>query len=215
MQDSTKIEIVNRSLDKLVDVLAKPKHEASPWLTYGLPILTLALGAGLTLLIQWTIERKRNKRSDEVSKRQLISKAKAKTFLVSRLLNTLAMYRVHKQYYRRVAELEQDKEECKSAWDKHYAKGQETRETESKFDSAIAEYIEIVIEYMQLSRSKNDIEQELKVIYDYAFEKASDFNQCKTITECVFENRKDEVRLRDVYKKYLTVLDNLIKKASG
>ena len=215
MHDTTKIELASKSLDNLVDILATPKPTPSPLVTYGLPILTVALGAGLTLLIQWAIEGKKNRRSDEVSKRQLISKAKAKIFLISRLLNTLAMYRVHKQYYRRTAELTQDKKDAEGDWEKHYEKGQETRETEAKFDTAISEFIEIVMEYMQLSKSKNDIEPEVKTIYDYSFEKASDFNQCKTISECITTNRQDEIRLRDEYKKYLKVLDNLLTKASG
>ncbi|MBA4242142.1 MAG: hypothetical protein C0448_15565 [Sphingobacteriaceae bacterium] len=215
MHDTTKIELASKSLDNLVDILSTPKPTPSLWLTYGLPILTVALGAGLTLLIQWVIEGKKNKRTDKVSKRQLIAKAKAKIFLISRLLNTLAMYRVHKQYYGRAATISQDKSDSDDSWKKHYEKGQETRVTEAKFDTAISEYIEIVIEYMQLSKSKSDIEPELKTIYEYSFEKSSDFANCKTIADCISTNKSEEARLREEYKKYLTVLDNLINKASG
>jgi hypothetical protein len=215
MLDTTKIELASKSLDNLVNLLGSPKAAPSPWLIYGLPILTLALGAGLTLLIQWTIEGKKNKRDDEVSKRELIAKAKAKKFLISRLLNALAMYKVHKQYYKRIAELTKDKKDIKDSWEKHYEKGQETRDIEAKFNTAISEYIETIIEYLLLSKSKSDIELELKTIYEYSFEKSSDFANCKTISDCISANKLEEIRLKEDYKKYLIIIDNLINKASS
>ncbi len=215
MIDTTKIELSSKSIDKLVEIISNPRTETYPWLTYGLPILTIAFGAGLTLLIQWLIEGKKNRRADEVIKRQLLAKAKAKIFFISRLLSSLAMYRVHKQYYYRLAEVITEKEKSDLCWNRHYEKGQETRETESKFYSANSEYIEVIIEYLHLSESKKDIEPELKIINEYNFEKASNFEECKSTSECVAEMRIDEDRLRIEYKKYLLTLNNLLNKASS
>lgn len=74
-----KIEIINKSFDNLVTKLTEKKDDKnSIW-----DILTpLLIGAGLTLLTQWLIELWKTEKEKLNKKQELISRGRAKTYLI-------------------------------------------------------------------------------------------------------------------------------------
>ena len=141
-----KIEIIYKSFDNLVADLSKKENE---WWNH---LISFLSGVVLTSLFNFLIERWKTSKEKEAKKRQLVSRGFAKKYLLTQLLNDLAMYKVHKRYYLRASKLEENSDK-EDSFKKHYEKGQEQRVAEAKLDDDIAEYFEIVLEYAILSKN--------------------------------------------------------------
>ena len=192
MPDSSKIEIISKSLDTLVTKLSEnPTSHDSMWTT----IIPLLIGASLTLITQLLIELYKLNREKTNKKQELISKGKAKTYLIVQISKDLIMYKVHKQYYLRAFNLETDPVEKADDNKKHYEKGQEQRMTESRLDEAVADYFQIVTEYIVVTKSKFNFQSLFDSIFNYNHPKASKFMNCNTMHELVVELDIEEQRL--------------------
>jgi len=135
-----------------------------------------------------------------------VSRGRAKTYLIAQILKDLAMYKVHKQYYYRAAELLEytgpdPEEKIESAMQKHYEKGQEQRETETKLDDNIAEYFELVTEYAIQTKNIDRFHEQFQKIFHYKHPKSSKFIDVQTFEDLVIELENEESRLCDEYKK--------------
>jgi hypothetical protein len=97
-----KVEIINKSFDRLVsDLTKKDKGTNSIWTT----LIPLLIGAGLTLFTTFLIEHWKTGKEKKLKRQQLVSRGRAKTYLLNQILKDLAMYKVHKQYYLRASQL--------------------------------------------------------------------------------------------------------------
>ena len=207
MIDTSKVDLTSKSLDKLVEIIAAPKPEQSIWKT----LIPLIIGAVLTLLIQFLLERNKTKRETRSKKIQLLAKARAKTYLISQILKDLSMYKAHKQYYRRGAELSvtSDKTDSDDSWKKHYEKGQEARETEGELDIAISEFIEIIYEYLATVKATKKYETEFNLVYEFKHPISSKFNECNNSSDLVTALGKEEIRLYGEYQKLIGNLNSI------
>lgn len=200
-----KVEIVNKSFDTLVaDLTKKEKETNSMWAT----LIPLLIGAGLTLLSTFLIERWKTSKEKEAKKRQLVSRGRAKTYLLTQVLKDLAMYKVHKQYYLRASQLEQNSDKDDS-FKKHYEKGQEQRVAEAKLDDNIAEYFEIVAEYSILTKNVDHFNQHFQDIFNFVHPKSSNFAEINSLNDLVDGLKNDEKRLNEEYKKLTTILEQI------
>ena len=96
LSKTEKVEIINKSFDTLVSKLNEKKDDKNSIWDILIPLL---IGAGLTLGTQFAIEFWKTKKEKEQKRQELISKGRAKTYLIAQILKDLAMYKVHKQYY--------------------------------------------------------------------------------------------------------------------
>lgn len=200
---SSKVEIVNKSFDRLVSKLIEDnKENNSIWDT----LIPLLIGAGLTLLAQFVIEYWKTDKEKEVKKRELISKGRARTYLIAQVLKDLAMYKVHKQYYARAAAIEADGSD---SFKKHYEKGQQQRETEVRLDDNIAEYFQLVTEYSIVTKNHDHFKQYFGEVFNYVHPKSSKFSDCNTEQELVAGLQNEETRLNSEYKTLIDLFEKI------
>jgi hypothetical protein len=200
-----KVEIVNKSIDTLVaDLTKKEKETNSMWAT----LIPLLFGSGLTLLSTYLIERLKISKEWKAKKQQLVSRGRAKTYLLTQELKDLAMYKVHKQYYLRASQLEQNSNNDDS-FKKHYEKGQEQRLAEAKLDDNIAEYFEIVTEYSILTKNVDHFNPHFQDIFNFEHPKSSNFAAINSLNELEDGLKNEETRLNEEYKKLTTILEQI------
>jgi hypothetical protein len=192
----TKIEIINKSFDDLATKLINQATQKSAiWDT----IIPLLIGSALTLLAQFFIEYWKSRKEISQKKYELISRGRAKTYLISQILKDLAMYKVHKQYYARIHSLGGDEENNK----KHYEKGQELRVVESKLDENVAEYFQLVTEYISLTNNKDGFQGRFEKIFQFKHPKSTRFTEYETIDDLIVGLEREEDRLNSEYKKLI------------
>lgn len=202
--DTTRVEIVNKSLDSIATKLSE-QSDTSMWTT----LTPLLIGAGLTLLTQFLIEFDKSRKEKKKKTLELIAKGRAKTYLIAQILKDLAMYKVHKQYYWRAYALSTDPNDKEDSIKKHYEKGQEQRMTESKLDDNIADYFQTVTEYSIMSGKNNGFAETFEKIYHYIHPKSSKLTDCKTVSELVTGLEKEEQRLNEEYKEYFRLFERI------
>lgn len=196
--DQAKIEVVNKSFDKLVEKLTQNSPDNSMWDV----LIPLLIGAGLTLLTQFLIELWKSNKDSKNKKQELISKAKAKTYLIAQIIKDLAMFKTQKQYYIRAYKLAKQRnetEEYKDSFQKHYDKANDQRTVEGKLDENIAEYFQILTEYINITKSKENFEPLFHAIFNYDHPKASKFEDCNNDAELVTQHSVVEARLNSEY----------------
>jgi len=200
-----KIEIVNKSFDTLVAKLTeKDKEATSMWQT----LIPLFFGAVLTFLTSFLIDLWKIYKDNKVKKQQLISRGRAKIYLISQVLKDLAMYKVHKQYYLRASQIVQGSDKGDS-FKKHYEKGQEQRITESKLDESIADYFETVTEYAIVAKNIDRFQRHFQSVFDFEHPKSSDFADIKSLKNLVIKLRDEEKRLNEEYKNLTDILEQI------
>ncbi len=198
-----KVEIVNSSFDKLVTkLIIDKKDKNSIWDT----LIPLLIGAALTLIAQFSIEYWKTNKENENKKRELISKGRARTYLIAQVLKDLAMYKVHKQYYARASQIENDGND---SFKKHYEKGQQQRETEVRLDDNIAEYFQIVTEYSIVTKNFDHFQQHFGDIFNYVHPKSSKFTDCDTEQKLVEGLKNEEAKLNSEYKKLIHIFEKI------
>lgn len=205
--NNEKIELVNTSFDRLVDKLTTDTKENSMWNT----LIPLLIGAGLTLFSQYFIEEWKQRREIKTLKRDLISKGKAKTYIIWETLKILAMYQVHKNYYYRAHEMTNNgkkKEEDTDSYKKHYEKGQERRQTKLELDKNISEYFEIVTKYALLTQN-NELAKSFEDILNYKYPKAKKFSNCNSEEELIIEASAEEQKLVKAYKDFYKLFEDI------
>jgi|GEM_PF-2697723 len=200
--NSTKVEIINRSFDKLVSKFIEDKKKNSIWDT----LIPLLIGAGLTLFAQFVIEYWKTSKEKETKKREIISKGRARTYLIAQVLKDLAMYKVHKQYYARASVIEVDGSD---SFKKHYEKGEQQRETEVRLDDNIAEYFQLVTEYSIVTKNYDHFKKYFGEIFNYIHPKASKFLDCHTERELITELQNEEARLNTEYKALIDLFEKI------
>jgi hypothetical protein len=204
--DSTKIEIVNRSFDQLVKkLIEKTADKPSIWDT----IIPLLIGAGLALLAQFSIEWWKSKKERKKEKQNLISKGRAKTYLISQILKDIAMYKVHKQYYLRASCLTNEAADKADSFKKHYDKGQEQRLAELRLDDNIAEYFQIIMEYTILTGNTDHFKSHFQRIFNYAHPKSSKFQKCNSVDELINELNSEEELLNNKYDEFRNIFETI------
>ncbi|MBL7760874.1 MAG: hypothetical protein JNK08_09275 [Sediminibacterium sp.] len=204
--DSTKVEIVSKSFDKLV---AKLTEQASNKPTIWDTLTPLLIGAGLTLLTQFLIEFWKSRKETNNKKQELISKGRAKTYLIAQILKDLAMYKVHKQYYRRAHGISISQADKDDNLAKHYQKGTEQRATESKLDENISEYFQLVTEYIVLTRHKDHFQRQFHSIFYYEHPRPSKFDNCNTEEELVTGLRDEEKKINQEYNMFRDIFESI------
>jgi hypothetical protein len=197
-----KVEIINKSFDNLVEKLTEKKEEENSIWDILFPLL---IGAGLTLGTQFAIELWKTDKEKKSKKHELISRGRAKTYLIIQLLKDLAMYKVHKQYYIRAFQIDNDEDSFK----KHYEKGQQQRETEAKLDDTIADYFQLVTEYAILTKNHDHFQQHFEKIFHFVHPKSSKFTDYTTTTELVPALEKEEARLNEEYRKLTAIFETI------
>lgn len=202
--DSTKIEVINHSFDELVKKLTEA-HSNSVWDT----LTPLLIGAGFTLATQLLVELWKSHKDIKRKKQELISKGRAKTYLIAQILKDLAMYKGHKQYYIRASQISATKEQKDDSYKKHYEKGQEQRVTETKLDDSIAEYFQLVTEYTIITGNKDHFQEHFEKVFEYDHPKASKFQNCNTINELVDELGNEESRLNNEYAIFRRIFEDI------
>ena len=203
--DTKKVEIVNESFDTLVADLTKASSETDPmWST----IKALLIGSILTLSTTYLIECWKARKEKDEKKIQLISRGRAKTYLLSQILKDLAMYKVHKQYYLRASQIEENSDK-EDSYKKHYEKGQEQRVTEAKLDDNIAEYFELVTEYAILTKKLDHFSQHFQDILTFEHTKSSNFSEIISLSDLAEKLKKEEKKLSDDYKKLTGILEQI------
>ena len=171
-------------------------------------LIPLLIGAGLTLLTTFLIEQWKTRKEKEVKKQQLVSRGRAKTYLLTQVLKDLSMYKVHKQYYLRASQLEQNSDK-EDSFKKHYEKGQEQRVTEAKLDDNIAEYFELVTEYSILTKNVDHFQKHFQDIFNFEHPKSSNFADINSLNELVEGLKNEEKRLNDEYKPLTAILEQI------
>lgn len=202
--DSTKIEVTIQSFDKLINELSGSKSD-SIWRI----LIPLLIGAALTFLAQWSIERLRSSKERNLKKEELISKGKAKEYLISQILKELAMYKALKQYYAAAMSLSIMKEDVNDAHRKHYEKGQELRVTESKLTEAIAEYFQIISEYEIITKRRDCFKNYLDEIVAFKHPKSYEYDGFSNSHDLKSFHDKEENRLNGEYNKLRNILSQI------
>ena len=200
--NTTKVELVNSSFDKLVNKLIEQKK--SIWDI----LIPFLIGAGLTLFTQFSIELWKFWKERNQKKQELISKGLAKMYVILQAIRHLAMYKNHKQYYYRAHEMNTADID---SFNKHYDKGQEQRDTEIRLAENIAEYFQLATEYAILTKSKNYFQKEFETVIYYKHPQASNFKDCTTEAELDEKRRTDEARLNEEYKKFFAIFEGIQK----
>lgn len=147
--DSTKVEVF-KIYNKINTPAPKSEPQHSP---FGGALIGLIIGAILTLGTQRILEGWKSKKERQRRMLSLISKGEAKVYLISQILKEISMYKAHKQYYllsMRIPGITTPSIE--RSHEKHYEKGQEQRQTETKLSEQIAEYFEIVNEFQLIEK---------------------------------------------------------------
>lgn len=174
-------------------------------------LIPLLIGSVLTLFTTIFLEHMKIKKENNIRKRQLISGCRARTYLITQILRELAMYKVHKQYYRRASQLEQspDKED---SFKKHYKKGQEQRMTETKLAENVANYFELVSEYSILTKNVDRFYEHFEKIYHFEHPKSTNFAIINSLDELEKGLETEEKRLNEKYKEFTSILEAIQKE---
>ena len=204
--DSTKVELVNQSFDKLVSELSKPQTNPV-WDT----VIGILIGATLTFLAQWSIEAWKSRKERKSLTRELISKGKAKVYLISQTLKELAMYKAHRSYYVSAIELGGTKAEVDDFYNKHYEKGQEQRQTETKLSELISDYFQIVTEYQVITKQDNKFENYFDRIISFDHPKARKFQNVKNAGDLESKLNEEESRLNTEFDKLKFIFNSIQK----
>lgn len=204
--DTTSVEIVSKSFDKFVEKFGEQAiDKPSIWDT----LTPLLIGAGLTIVTQLLIEFWKSNKETNQKKQELISRGRAKTYLIAQILKDLAMYKVHKQYYIRAYKLSTDTVDKEDSFKKHYEKGQEQRHTEAKLDECIAEYFQLVTEYIILVGKKDHFKEHFQQIFQYTHPKSSKFENCFTDQELIAGLEEEEKRLNEQYVTLRNIFESI------
>jgi len=193
-----KIEVSSEILDNLVSQMEKENiHNNSIWKT----LLPLLIGAFLTLSIQLALDLRKEQKDNKLKIKALISKANGYNYLINQVLKDLAMYKVHKQYYRRASIIDKTKKDRKDSFKKHYVKGEQQRKTEAHLDQKISEYLEIVTEYAILKDNLEEFENDFNNVRQFSHPISSKFESVKKPDKLEGELKKEEKRLREEFEK--------------
>lgn len=191
------IWIENKSFDILVKSIIDKKEENNT-------LWNILLGAAITLVTTLLIEKYKSWKEDKIRKIELISKGQAKVYLIAQILKDLAMYKVHKQYYIRACKINYTDD----LYNKQYEKGQEQRLTEAKLDVNISEYLQIVSEYISVSKNKIDFQSFFDKITNFTHPKSSKFESIETIAALTANLQNEEDNLNKEYKNLIDILNN-------
>jgi hypothetical protein len=202
--DSTKVELINHSFDKLVKELSKPKTNPI-WET----LVPLLIGAALTFLAQWSIEWWKSRKDRKIFIRGLISKGKSKVYLISQILRELAMYKAHKQYYISAIDLSHKEEDIDDFYKKHYEKGQEQRQTETKLSEHISDYFQIITEYVVITKQVDKFENYFEQITNFKHPKPLRFEGVSNSKELEEKLTIEENRLNSEFDILRTIFNEI------
>ena len=170
-------------------------------------LIAVLVGVAIALLPQLLIECLKSNKENIRRKHELISRGRAKAYLITQILKRLAMYKVHKQYYARASKLIADVGGKEDAYKKHYEKGQEQRETELLLNNIISDYIQIATEYAVLRKNLDDFNRAFQNIFNYKHPKPSKFENCKTEQELVAELQEEETKMNESYMDFLGIIE--------
>lgn len=175
-------------------------------------LFKVTFGALLGFLLSQLGAWQKNKRENQLLILELEASIFSQKFLISNILKDLSMYKVHKQYYYRAAELLETtgpdpEEEIKSAMKKHYEKGQEARQTEEKLDHALESIFKTVFQLSNLKKQplKKDL---MRQIVEFSHPKSDKFKTIESSDELPIALEKEEHRLIKEYSSLNAMIEN-------
>lgn len=202
------VEAESKSWDKLLTKV----FDDIDWKT----LFSLFVGSILTLLSQYCFDKRKEKKEKREKKDLLSSKIGKNVFLIGGTINTLAMYKVHKQYYKRAFQIEdasndpEQKKHADDSFNKHYEKGQEQRNIEQKLDELIAELYELSMHYCYSfnKKEKDTITRNFEVLMAHYHTKSSTFEDINDLSLLAEKAIKEEKELKKRYQE----LNALVKE---
>ncbi|GAB5527402.1 MAG: hypothetical protein Roseis2KO_52740 [Roseivirga sp.] len=175
-------------------------------------LFKVTFGALLGFLLSQFGAWQKNKREDRLLILELEASIFSQKFLIKTILKDLSMYKVHKQYYLRAADLLEftgpdPEEDIKSSMRKHYEKGQEARQTEEKLDHALQALFKTMF---QLSRLKNKtLDKDLmSQLVDFEHPKSDKFKEIASLDELPKALEREEKRMIDDYSVFNNLVEN-------
>jgi hypothetical protein len=208
--ESVKVEIINKSFDKLVKFQTKNNKEASSiWDT----LIPLLIGAGLTLITQIVMDTNKNrkeKRSDILLTKSDLEKLK---YLLKDNYRELAMHKAHKNYWYAHFEFEstkdeKDEKEIDKFYNYHINSSSKVRETENKITDNFAEYCKQTSKLQYLTNFNDNVEKYITEYQEFKPNKpkhliATDQNELYDL------EREEEDRLLIEYQKYIQIIEKI------
>jgi hypothetical protein len=208
-----RIEIENKSFDKLVEKITKEERgEASIWTT----LIPLLIGAGLTILTQLLIEFRRTYKENKNKKIEIKTEMARLTLLISDHYRELAMHKTHKFYWYAQFKCEENlkepnKEEADKWYSSHVTSSNRVRETEVKIATSFSEYYKQINKLQFLTKFDNEIEVLIQEYQDFNPSKPKDM-WSNIRAELSGQESEEEERLRTEYKKYSEIIGKINTK---
>lgn len=206
--DNSRIEIINKSFDRLVKKLTLEKKEGkSIWDTL-IPLLIGALLALIPQIIFWFLNN-----SKEKSKLKLEIKANLNRLehLLRDHYRELAMYKAHKTYWYaqfESSEKEKNEEETNKFYALHIESGNKVRATEVKISSTFSEFYGFVIKLQHLTNFDDKIKDLINEYYEFKPTKPNSIDS--TIYSLPAEENKEEKRLLENYKGFTNPIEKVV-----
>jgi len=135
--DTSKVEIINKSLEKLSDSLSIHRDNHSD----NTIIIAIVVGAAISLIPQIIMYIVTNWREKKRKLKELVSEASSQSYLLTEYYKELVMHKVHKQYWLKCSDFPPGDKESHA---RHFESSEKVRETEDKIRVKMSEYIRAI-----------------------------------------------------------------------
>lgn len=205
--DTTRVEIIGKHLDKVVDAMTK--HPSG--LTQGeVVLLAAAIGASAAILSQLVVFFMTRFKERANLRKELVADERRIAFLLTEYYKELVMHKVHKMYWYRTSEIHShDKEDSKDSHERHFVSNQRSFATMTSIRVTTSDYFKVVTHFTNLVGQRTEITKALADIKTFKPRKASDFSEIETYEKLLVAQNIEEAELNKVYLYFSDCFDKI------
>ncbi len=209
IDNSSQIEITNKSFDKLVKKLTEEKKEEKPIWDTLIPLLIGALLALIPQIIFWFLNKVKEKSKQKLEIQANLNRLE---HLLCDHYRELAMHKAHKPYWYAQferSEREDNEEETKKFYAFHIESGNKVRATEIKISNTFSEFYGLVIKFQHLTDFDDKIKGLINEYYEFQPTKPNSIDS--TRDDLPKEENIEEKRLRENYVGFTNPVKEIVE----
>ncbi|RKR80289.1 hypothetical protein BDD43_0385 [Mucilaginibacter gracilis] len=203
--DTTRIEITGKQIDKIIGTLSQHPSGLSPVQAVLIAASIGAISAILVQVVTYLLTTKKERKNLRIG---LIAEERRISHLLKEYYKELVMYKVHKQYWFRVSELEGKFDNNTDSYKMHIARNEKSFETKTKISVITSEYFKTVTHYTILTGQNKFITQLLFDIQSFDPRSCSEFPRI-ALTKLRQAAKREEADLNKEYLYYSLCFDKI------
>ena len=197
--DTTKIEFIDKNIDKVINGLKDHPSGLSAGQTALIGALIGALAAILAQLIIFLLTKKKEKSE---LKNKLLSEERGLAYLISAYQTEMIEYDVEFEHFFQASIIFSGTEHEKHSYDKSFSFREKYLQAKIKCQVSIAEYFKTISLFNALINEKKNIlaiNNELNQVRDFEPRKASEFSQIKDYNLLYTTKQNEKIELKRAY----------------